>query len=213
MGGTFMQIHTRVGMALATALVCAAPGAASRRRAGLERNHGAHRAPRTRLPRGARGDCAAGRVRGGQRNPRRIRAVYRRIAAPDGASAEAAAVAAAHAVLRAYFPADAAALDAARAASLAGIPDGPAEADGAAGRRVGRRVRDCARDDGLAAAQFYLPGSPRRGVAADAGLSARRRHTAPLATCQAVCIARSDQFRSAPPPAAHEPKYARDSPR
>src|SRR5215475_13470888 len=45
------------------------------------------------------------------------------IVAPPGASAEAAAVAAAHRVLRNYFPASAASLDAARLSSLAAIPD------------------------------------------------------------------------------------------
>jgi len=43
-----------------------------------------------------------------------------------GASAEAAAVAAAHVILKHYFPAAAGALDAARTASLAAIPDSPA---------------------------------------------------------------------------------------
>src|SRR5438046_10563985 len=45
------------------------------------------------------------------------------ITAPPGASAEAAAVAAAHGVLRNYFPGSAASLDAARASSLAAIPE------------------------------------------------------------------------------------------
>src|SRR5215831_2591852 len=44
------------------------------------------------------------------------------ILAPPGASAEAAAVAAAHRVLRNYFPASAASLDTARLGSLAAIP-------------------------------------------------------------------------------------------
>src|SRR5688572_7977012 len=46
------------------------------------------------------------------------------IEAPRGASAEAAAIAAAHGVLVRYFPGSAATLDAARAASLAQISDG-----------------------------------------------------------------------------------------
>src|SRR5207253_2434886 len=54
------------------------------------------------------------------------------IVAPKGASPEAAAVAAAHAVLRNYFPGSAATLDAARANSLAALPDGPAKTDGIA---------------------------------------------------------------------------------
>src|SRR5579863_219565 len=54
------------------------------------------------------------------------------IIAPSGASPDAAAVAAAHAVLENYFPGDASALDAAYAASLAGIPNGSAKQDGIA---------------------------------------------------------------------------------
>src|SRR6476661_4885719 len=52
------------------------------------------------------------------------------VTAPAGASAEAAAVAAAHTVLKSYFPAGAAALDAARVSSLAQIPDGTAKSAG-----------------------------------------------------------------------------------
>src|SRR6266511_2282680 len=58
------------------------------------------------------------------------------IDAATGASADAAAIAAAHAVLLNYFPGSAAALNAERSSSLAAIPDGPAKDDGvAAGRR------------------------------------------------------------------------------
>ena len=54
------------------------------------------------------------------------------VCAKTGASADAAAVAAAHRVLSTYFPAAAPTLDAARVVSLAAIPDGQAEADGIA---------------------------------------------------------------------------------
>src|SRR5579863_2409925 len=54
------------------------------------------------------------------------------ITAPSGASPDAAAVAAAHAVLENYFPSNASTLDAAYAASLAGIPNGIAKQDGIA---------------------------------------------------------------------------------
>src|SRR6266850_2575155 len=54
------------------------------------------------------------------------------ITASAGASADAAAVTAAHTVLRNYFPASAASLDAARASSLAMIPDSPAKSAGIA---------------------------------------------------------------------------------
>ena len=59
--------------------------------------------------------------------------------APAGASADAAAVAAAHMVLKTYFPASAATLDAARASSLAAIPDGTAKSAGIAVGESGRR--------------------------------------------------------------------------
>src|SRR5262245_40539836 len=52
------------------------------------------------------------------------------VVAPAGASADAAAIAAAHKVLRSYFPANAATLDGLRATSLGAIPDGPAKAGG-----------------------------------------------------------------------------------
>ena len=54
------------------------------------------------------------------------------IEAPEGASADAAAIAAAHRVLSTYFMASATDLDAARAAYLALIPDGQAKEDGIA---------------------------------------------------------------------------------
>ena len=54
------------------------------------------------------------------------------ISAPPGSSAEAAAIAAAHAVLKNYFPAAAATLDGQEAKSLASIPDGPAKVNGIA---------------------------------------------------------------------------------
>ena len=83
------------------------------------------------------------------------------IVAPAGASGEAAAIAAAHAVLVNYFPGDAAALNADRDASLAAIPDGPAKANGiatgqaAAAAMIAERV-----GDGASPAAFYLPPSP-----------------------------------------------------
>ena len=70
------------------------------------------------------------------------------ITAAEGASAEAAAVAAAHRVLATYFPASAAALDAARTSSLDAIPDGSAKDAGivvgesAADAMIALRVND-----------------------------------------------------------------------
>jgi hypothetical protein len=81
------------------------------------------------------------------------------IAAPPGASADAAAVAAAHGVLRTYFPASASALDAARASSLALIADGQAKDDGiATGEAAAAAMILLRANDGSSPAQFKIPG-------------------------------------------------------
>ena len=83
------------------------------------------------------------------------------IVAPAGASSEAAAIAAAHAVLVNYFPGSAAALNAARDVSLAAIPDGAAKTNGittgaaAAAAMIAERT-----GDGSSPATFYHPPSP-----------------------------------------------------
>src|SRR5262245_51648535 len=87
------------------------------------------------------------------------------IDAPDGASPEAAAIAAAHGVLKNYFPASAAALDAARTASLAAIPDGPAKDDGvAAGEAAAAGMILRRTNDGSSPLTFFTPGAPATGV-------------------------------------------------
>jgi hypothetical protein len=79
------------------------------------------------------------------------------VAAP-GASAEAAAVAAAHRVLVTYFPGSAATLDTARAASLAAIPDGRPKNDGiTAGEAAAAAMMALRAADGAAPPQFYAP--------------------------------------------------------
>ena len=66
-----------------------------------------------------------------------------------GAGAEAAAAAAAHRVLVAFFPANQAALDERLAESLSAVPDGDAEDAGVAlGRAVGDAVLEARADDG-----------------------------------------------------------------
>jgi hypothetical protein len=82
-----------------------------------------------------------------------------------GASAEAAAVAAAHTVLKAYFPASAMTLDAARTASLAAIPGGPAKDDGIAiGEAAAAAMIALRASDGSQTPEFHVPGSPAVGV-------------------------------------------------
>jgi hypothetical protein len=86
------------------------------------------------------------------------------ISAPAGASPDAAAAAAAHAVLRAYFPSKAVALDTALASSLAAIPDGQAKTDGiATGRAAAAAMITLRADDGSAIPQFYLPTTSEPG--------------------------------------------------
>ena len=87
------------------------------------------------------------------------------IHAPDGASAAAAAVAAAHWVLKTYFPASAGTLDAARANSLATIADGTAKTDGiATGVAAATAMLALRASDGSAPLTFKLAGAPAPGV-------------------------------------------------
>lgn len=82
------------------------------------------------------------------------------IVAPAGASADAAAIAAAHTVLKNYVPSAGAALDAARAASLAAIPDGTAKTNGIATGEAAAAAMIAARaSDGSSPPAFYLPSS------------------------------------------------------
>src|SRR6266700_2509945 len=83
---------------------------------------------------------------------------------PSSASVEAAAVAAAHTVLKNYFPANAASLDAAQASSLAMIADGPAKSTGiAVGEAAATAIMDARANDGSGPPQFYLPSSSNPG--------------------------------------------------
>ena len=134
------------------------------------------------------------------------------LAAPPTASAEAAAVAAAHAVLKNYFPANAAALDAARATSLAGIADGIRKQEGiSVGEAAAAAMIALRTDDGSAPPEFYLPASSNPGewqltpsCPPAGGVLLQWRNLRPFA------IETTDQFRAAPPPALTSRRYARD---
>ena len=134
------------------------------------------------------------------------------ITAPAGASAEAAAVAAAHTVLKTYFPASSASLDAARAISLATIPNGPAKSAGiAVGEAAGMAVIAARANDNSAPPQFYLPASSDPGewqltpsCPALGGVFFQWRRVTPFG------IRSADQFPLDPPPALTSAKYARD---
>jgi PAP2 superfamily protein len=81
------------------------------------------------------------------------------VVAPVGASADAAAAAAAHAVLLNYFPGSATALNAALATSLAGVPDGTAKTNGiATGVAAAAAMIVLRANDGSAPPAFFVPG-------------------------------------------------------
>jgi len=134
------------------------------------------------------------------------------IAAPELASPDAAAVAAAHAVLVVLYPGSNTVLNASRAASLATIPDGPAKDAGiAVGQEAAIAMLLLRANDGAASAGSvpYTPGTnpgdwqpapptfspasqPGWGLVVPFGLEA------------------GSQFRLPPPPALDSGKYARD---
>jgi hypothetical protein len=133
------------------------------------------------------------------------------ISAPSGASPDAAAVAAAHAVLENYFPDDATALDTAYATSLARIPDGSAKQSGIkVGEAAAAALIALRSSDGSAPPEFYSPTSSAAGAwlptpscPPTGGTLLQWRNLHPFA------IERADQFRSAPPPALTSDRYAR----
>lgn len=134
------------------------------------------------------------------------------IVAPRSASAHSAAVAAAHGVLKFYFPASAATLDAARSASLARIADGRAKREGiTVGEAAAAALIELRTDDGSAPPQFHLPASSEPGewqltpsCPPAGGVLLHWSNVRPFA------IETAQQFRAAPPPALRSRRYARD---
>jgi hypothetical protein len=134
------------------------------------------------------------------------------IDAPSTASPEAAAVAAAHAVLTAYFPAAQATLDAARSTSLSAIPDGAAKSAGiAVGEAAAAAMIALRTNDGSAPPEFHQPVSldagewqPTPGCPAAGGVLKHWRNVTPFGVDSAA------QFRSEPPPLLTDHRYARD---
>lgn len=133
------------------------------------------------------------------------------ITAIPGSSPEAAAISAAHAVLKSYFPADAASLDMALAHSLASIPDGPAKVNGIAVGEAAAAAMIAARvNDGSSPPEFYTPASSDPGqwqltpsCPAAGGILLQWRNVTPFA------VQNSSQFRSDPPPELTSRRYAR----
>ena len=130
------------------------------------------------------------------------------VTAPVGASADAAAMSAAHDVLKFYFPASAASLDAALTASLAAIPNGPAKDDGiTVGQAAAAAMIALRANDGATPAATFLPSSTAPGVwqptppAFGPGILLQWRHVTPFG------IRSSRQFRSGPPPELTSSEY------
>jgi hypothetical protein len=127
-------------------------------------------------------------------------------------SADAAAIAAAHGVLRHYVPDRAAVLDAARERSLGRLPDGPPKAGGiTVGETTAGRVIAARANDGSELPEFYLPSSSNPGewqltpgCPPTGGVFLHWRNVTPFA------LRRADQFRSEPPPTLTSSRYARD---
>ena len=132
------------------------------------------------------------------------------VTAPAGASADAAAIVAAHDVLKFYFPAAAASLDAAMALSLAAIPNGQPKNDGiAVGSAAASALIAARANDGSVPPETFLPSSTAPGVwqptppAFGPGILLQWRNVTPFG------IRSSKQFRSSPPPELTSFKYAR----
>jgi hypothetical protein len=134
------------------------------------------------------------------------------ITAPPGASTEAAAVAAAHGVLKAFFPAQGATLDQQRADSLATIPDGQAKNDGiAVGEAAAAAMIANRTNDGSAPPQFHTPPNSdpyewqtTAGCPAGGGAFKHWPNVKPFG------VESSSQFRADPPPKLTSGRYARD---
>lgn len=134
------------------------------------------------------------------------------IEAAPGASAEAAAATAAHAVLKVYFPAKVAALDAALAASLTEVPDGQAKTDGiAVGEAAAAAMIALRANDGSASPSFYAPGPPVPGqwqrtpsCPAAGGTNFHWRDVTPFG------VPDVKEFRVGPPPSLISGTYSKD---
>ena len=123
-----------------------------------------------------------------------------------GASTEAAAIAAAHGVLKAFFPSAAVTLDQQRDASLASILDGQGRTAGiAVGEAAAAAMIAERADDGSTPAQFHIPANadpyewqPTPSCSPAGGAFVHWGNVKPFG------ILSSSQFRADPPPAAHQ---------
>lgn len=128
----------------------------------------------------------------------------------QGASPEAAAIAAAHRVLIEFLPGRAAELDTARASSLAAIPDGPAKEAGLiVGVEAAEAMIEARVGDGSTPLENFLPTTDTpgawqltNGCPPQGGVFLNWRSVTPFG------IRRGSQFRAAPPPKLKSWAYA-----
>jgi hypothetical protein len=134
------------------------------------------------------------------------------VTAPAGASADAAAIAAAHKVLKYYLPGSTATLDTARANSLAAIPDGAAKDTGVTvGEAAAAAVIAARTNDVSTVPEFYMPTSTAPGqwqltptCPAEGGVSLHWINLRPFG------IASAADFVALPPPALTSVEYAKN---
>jgi hypothetical protein len=140
------------------------------------------------------------------------------VSAAPGASAEAAAIAAAHRVLATYFPASATTLNDARAASLAAIPDGSAKDEGiTAGEAAAAAMIALRANDGSSPAAFYVPGPVVPGVwqatpscPVDPATGLQRGVFYQWGNVTPFAIPSAAEFMPGPPPALDSSEYRKD---
>jgi hypothetical protein len=137
----------------------------------------------------------------GQYSPYKVK-----VSAPAGSSAEAAGVAAAHAVLMKLFPEQKASLDAAYAASLAQIPDGSAKTAGiSVGEEAAGKILALRQADGADAPSTYRPSTtPGVYVPTTMPVASQWGNVTPWV------MERGSQFRPAAPPDLKSAEWARD---
>jgi len=128
----------------------------------------------------------------------------------SGASEEAAAIAAAYGVLRAFFPSQAAFLDPTYADSLAAIPDGDAKSRGIAiGSEVASLLLAARNGDGRNAPITFTP-TPGPGVWQPTPPAFAAAQAPWIAPMRPFGIVTSSQFRADPPPALTSDAWAED---
>ncbi|HTO04820.1 MAG TPA: vanadium-dependent haloperoxidase [Opitutus sp.] len=133
-----------------------------------------------------------------------------KLPAPSGASAEAAAVAAAHRALVTLYPNRAATLDALRATSLASIPAGPSRDNGmAVGVAAADAILAVRADDGSSAVVPYTPGSKPGDWQPTPPASAPALYPS-WGSVTPFAIESGARFRPGSPPSIRSAKYARD---